>query len=68
MTVRALIQVDQEAVGIFPMGEERTFKTGSKGFHAQGKVPIDGKRYQANLMLIEVGSKPTEKKKGASGK
>jgi len=37
---------------------EKQFKTGSRGFHAQGKIPFDGKRYQANLMLIEIGSKP----------
>lgn len=37
---------------------EKEFKTGSRGFHAQGKVELDGKRYQANFLLVEIGSKP----------
>jgi len=35
----------------------KTFSTGSRGFHTQGKVEIAGKRYQMNLMLVEIGSK-----------
>lgn len=42
--------------------DPKTFKTGSKGYHSQGKVGVNGKRYQANLMLIEIGSKPKSKK------
>jgi hypothetical protein len=37
--------------------KEKTFKTGSTGFHAFGKVLIDGEKYQANLLLVKVGSK-----------
>jgi hypothetical protein len=37
---------------------ERTFSTGSRGFRSQGKVVIDGKRYQATMQLVEIGSKP----------
>jgi len=37
---------------------EKHFKTGSRGFHSQGKVELDGKRYQANFLLVEIGSKP----------
>ena len=40
---------------------EKQFKTGSRGFHAQGKVEVDGKRYQANFLLVEIGSKPQKK-------
>jgi hypothetical protein len=36
----------------------KDFKTGSKGFYANGKVEIDGKRYQAQIQLVEIGSKP----------
>lgn len=57
----AIIQDKGEAVGIFPMGEEKTFSTGSKGFHIHPKVPINGKKYQANIQLIEIGSKPKQK-------
>jgi len=35
----------------------KTFKTGSRGYHGHGKVPVNGKRYQANLILVEIGSK-----------
>ena len=35
----------------------KDFKTGSKGFYANGKVEIDGKRYQAQIQLVEIGSK-----------
>lgn len=39
---------------------EKTFASGSRGFHAQGKVEIDGKRYQCQAQLVEIGSKPKE--------
>ena len=37
--------------------DPKNFKTGSSGFHGHGKVPFNGKKYQANLMLVEIGSK-----------
>ena len=39
----------------------KDFKTGSKGFFASGKVDIDGKRYQAQVQLVEIGSKASAK-------
>jgi hypothetical protein len=41
----------------------KEFKTGSKGFYANGKLEIDGKRYQVQVQLVEIGSKskPAEK-------
>lgn len=36
----------------------KEFKTGSVGFYYQGKVEIEGKRYQAQVQLVEIGSKP----------
>lgn len=36
----------------------KDFKTGSKGFYVNGKVEIDGKRYQVQIQLVEIGSKP----------
>ena len=36
----------------------KDFKTGSKGFYANTKVDIDGKKYQAQIQLVEIGSKP----------
>jgi hypothetical protein len=38
----------------------KDFKTGSKGFYANGKIEIDGKRYQAQIQLVEIGSKKPE--------
>ena len=39
----------------------KDFKTGSKGFFARGKVEIEGKRYQAQIQLVEIGSKTAAK-------
>ena len=36
---------------------EKTFSTGSRGLFAQGKLEIDGKRYQVQVQLVEIGSK-----------
>ncbi len=35
----------------------KEFKTGSRGFFGNGKVEIDGKRYQVQIQLVEIGSK-----------
>ena len=34
----------------------KQFKTGSKGFHGQGPIVVDGKRYQMNFQMVEIGS------------
>ncbi len=39
------------------VANEKTFSSGSKGFFGQGKIEIDGKRYQAQVQLVEIGSK-----------
>ncbi len=38
----------------------KEFKTGSRGYYANGKIEIDGKRYQAQVQLVEIGSKKAE--------
>ena len=35
----------------------KTFKTGSRGYHGHGKISANSNRYQANLILVEIGSK-----------
>jgi hypothetical protein len=35
----------------------KEFKTGSRGFFGNGKVEVDGKRYQVQIQLVEIGSK-----------
>ena len=39
----------------------KDFKTGSKGFYSQGKLEIEGKRYQVQVQLVEIGSKEKAK-------
>ena len=39
---------------------EKDFKTGSRGFHAQGKIQVGDKRYQCNILCVEIGSKPKD--------
>ena len=36
----------------------KQFKTGSRGFYNNTKVEIDGKRYQVQIQMVEIGSKP----------
>jgi len=37
--------------------QPKVFKTGSRGFYANGKTEIEGKRYQLQIQLVEIGSK-----------
>jgi hypothetical protein len=37
--------------------EPKNFKTGSRGYHGQAKVDFEGKRYQTQLQMVEIGSK-----------
>lgn len=37
--------------------EPKEFKTGSRGYFASRKAEIDGKRYQVQIQLVEIGSK-----------
>jgi hypothetical protein len=41
----------------------KEFKTGSRGYYANQKVEMDGKRYQVQIQLVEIGSKTS----GATG-
>jgi len=42
----------------------KEFKTGSSGFHAQGKLEISPtERYQVNILCVKIGSKPKPKGK-----
>ena len=49
---------DGKLLGVFTL-PAKDFKTGSKGFYANGKVEVDGKRYQTQIQLVEIGSKKT---------
>jgi hypothetical protein len=51
------IKKDDQAVGILTAAE-KVFKTGSRGFFGMGKIQIGEKRYQVQVQLVEIGSKP----------
>jgi hypothetical protein len=55
----ATIQLSSEKMN-FILGK-KDFKTGSRGYHAQGKMMVGGKNYQINILCVEIGSKPKEK-------
>jgi len=38
----------------------KQFKTGSRGFYTNQKLEIDGKRYQMQIQVVEIGSKDQE--------
>ena len=42
---------------------EKLFKTGSRGFFGMGKIQIGEKRYQVQVQLVEIGSKPKMEEK-----
>jgi hypothetical protein len=50
---------DGKLLGMFTL-PPKDFKTGSKGYYANGKMEFDGKRYQAQIQLVEIGSKKPE--------
>ena len=37
---------------------KKDFKTGSRGYHGQGKMQVGDKNYQINILCVEIGSKP----------
>ena len=42
----------------------KDFKTGSKGYYANAKTVIEGKSYQVQIQLVEIGSKKTAPDEG----
>jgi hypothetical protein len=57
----ATIQLNAEKMNF--LLSKKDFKTGSRGYHAQGKMMSNGKNYQINILVVEIGSKPKEEKK-----
>ncbi len=47
---------DGKSLGVLVLNE-KTFATGSTGYHGQGKVEIGGKRYQMQAQMVAIGSK-----------
>jgi len=55
--VRVIIYDDRNIpVGSFnPV--QKTFKTGSTGFHATGKIELEQERFQVNILIVKIKSK-----------
>jgi len=45
-----------QSVGIIIL-REKVFKSGKTGFHGQGKLALDGQRYQAQAELVAIAAK-----------
>jgi hypothetical protein len=63
MIIEAMLKDDNGNTLAKIVANEKTFATGSRGFHGQGKIEIDGKRYQVQVQLVEIGSKEGSKSK-----
>ena len=55
--ISIIVKDDETMVGMLAV-DEKQFKTGSRGYFGVGKVKIGEKRYQAQVQLVEIGSKP----------
>lgn len=58
MFIIAELKNDKGEIVSVLTANQKEFKTGSKGFYANSKVEIEGKRYQVQIQLVEIGSKP----------
>jgi hypothetical protein len=57
MFIVAELKTDSgQLVSVFTVSPKE-FKTGSRGFFGNGKVELDGKRYQVQIQMVEIGSK-----------
>lgn len=52
---------DGQLIGLLS-ADAKEFKTGSKGFYSMGKISVGEKRYQVQVQMVEIGSKPKETK------
>lgn len=61
MTIVVEMKTDGgQSIGVMT-ATPKHFKTGSKGFYVQAKMEIEGKRYQVQVQLVEIGSKEVAK-------
>ena len=56
------IKEKDQVVGMLT-AEQKLFKTGSRGFFGMGKIQIGEKRYQVQVQMVEIGSKPKPEEK-----
>ena len=57
--ISVIVKDEETTVGMLTV-DEKQFKTGSRGYFGVGKVKIGEKRYQAQVQLVEIGSKPKQ--------
>jgi hypothetical protein len=55
--IQVEIKQDEKIVGAFA-ATEKVFKTGSRGFFGMSKFALGEKRYQVQIQMVEIGSKP----------
>jgi hypothetical protein len=53
----AELKTDQGTPVAVVSAPAKVFKTGSRGFFGMAKAEIDGKRYQIQIQIVEIGSK-----------
>jgi len=63
MNIIAELKSDDGKLLGMMMISPKQFKTGSRGFYGNGKLEIDGKRYQTQIQLVEIGSKGATEEK-----
>jgi hypothetical protein len=51
-----LKSIDGQSLAAFVVAPKE-FKTGSRGYYANGKAEFEGKRYQVQIQIVEIGSK-----------
>ena len=56
------IKENDKVVGMLTAAE-KLFKTGSRGFYGMSKIQIGEKRYQVQVQVVEIGSKPKPEEK-----
>lgn len=56
------IKENDKVVGMLT-ADEKLFKTGSRGFFGMSKIQIGEKRYQVQVQVVEIGSKPKPEEK-----
>jgi hypothetical protein len=56
------IKDNDKVVGMLT-ADEKLFKTGSRGFFGMTKIQIGEKRYQVQVQMVEIGSKPKPEEK-----
>jgi len=51
---------DGKTLGMIPLAA-KTFTSGSRGYFGQAKLDVNGERHQAQVQLVQIGSKLADK-------